>query len=164
MSRRFRKHSSDQFAGHCHAIALHETDVFDYHVAAAYGKTAQTLCPAGNDQGVITCKKKRKGRATASVTLGVLIMIGRPERAYRLAHQREIPGQWADGQDKWLCRMVPGLIRLTISAEKKSGKAAAAGDLGTFIDDFGPALAGGEIDNQNIEAISHRTNSLSADP
>ena len=84
------------------------------------------LRPARHDQGVEVREAERQRRAAAAVAFGVLVVVGRLEGADRLAHEREVAGQRADGEDERLLRIVPRPVRLGVLHEEKRGEAAAA--------------------------------------
>jgi hypothetical protein len=82
--------------------------------------------PADDDQGVEAGEAQGQGAAAAGVGLGVLAVQGRGEGADRLAHERKVAGQGADGEDQGLGRIIPGQLGLGVIQMEFRGQAGAA--------------------------------------
>jgi hypothetical protein len=105
--------------------APHEVDVLEFQVPGTDGKTAERPRLSRQHQGVEVGKAQGEGRASAAVALGVLVVKGL-ERADRLAHEGEEPGQRPDGENERLVGITPGLVRMGELGEQQGGQAAAA--------------------------------------
>ena len=83
------------------------------------------------------------------MAFGILIVIGRLEGADGLAHQREIAGQRADGENERLVRIIPWPVRMAVPAEKKRRKPAAAGNRVPALQFSTLPLTGGKINDMS---------------
>jgi hypothetical protein len=91
-------HAPQDFACFVYVLPPEETALPDVDMGAAHFQKTRTWRSANKDQGLKASQTKRHGTAAAAVAFGVVIVVGRLEGANRLAHQRKITRERADGK------------------------------------------------------------------
>ncbi len=132
----------------------HKMGIPYIEVTGADGEDAETVSASRYDKRIHIGKPQSQSRTTATVTLRILVMIGRFESAHGFAHKGKYPVRGPIDKDEWLVRIIPWFVCMPVYAEQQRSKAASACHRFSAFNILILSLARGKIDLQDSKLVS----------